>query len=69
MPLPASDESYHELMDVVGSLIRPEIHEKCILASGDVEMWIGYTDNIEEDIWATATYPHDPMPFAGSFMF
>ena len=32
MPLPASDENYHELMDVVGSLIRPEIHEKCILA-------------------------------------
>ena len=69
MPLPVSDENYHELMDVVGSLIRPEIHEKCILASGDVEMWLGYTDQNEEDIWSKATDPFDPIPFPGKIFY
>ena len=36
-----SDENYHELMDVVGSLINPEIHEKCMHSTGDVIIWLG----------------------------
>ena len=36
-----SDENHHELMDVVGSLVRPEIHENCIHSTGDVIIWIG----------------------------
>ena len=38
---PGSDENYHELMDVVGSLINPEIHEKCMHSTGDVIIWLG----------------------------
>ena len=36
-----SDENHHELMDVVGSLVRPEIHENCMHSAGDVIIWIG----------------------------
>ena len=36
-----SDENHHELMDVVGSLVNPEIHENCIHSTGDVIIWIG----------------------------
>ena len=36
-----SDENYHELMDVVGSLINPEIREKCMHSTGDVIIWLG----------------------------
>ena len=36
-----SDENYHELMDVVGNLINPEIHEKCMHSTGDVIIWLG----------------------------
>ena len=39
--VPMSDENYHELMDVVGSLINPEIHEKCMHSTGDVIIWLG----------------------------
>ena len=39
-----SDENHHELMDVVGSLVRPEIHENCMHSAGDVIIWIGECD-------------------------
>ena len=68
-------------MDVVGSLVRPEIHENCIHSTGDVIIWIGergklqsfiqllsfkgYTDETVEDVWVSAQPPHDPVPFAG----
>ena len=66
MPLPITDENHHELMDVVGSLIRPEIHEKCMHASGDVIVWIGYTDERMEGVWADAQPPYDLIPFEGN---
>ena len=28
-------------MDAVGSLINPEIHEKCMHSTGDVIIWLG----------------------------
>ena len=65
MPQPVSDENYHELMDVVASLVRTDIHEKCMATSGDVILWMGYTDEREEGLWADASAPYDPMPFAG----
>ena len=42
-----SDENHHELMDVVGSLVRPEIHENCIHSTGDVIIWIGEGENFK----------------------
>ena len=55
-----SDENYHELMDVVGSLINPEIHENCMHSSGDIIIWLG-------------TYmrspPEKPHPAAGLVTF
>ena len=49
-----SDENHHELMDVVGSLVRPEIHENCMHSAGDVIIWIG-----ERQKHASAVYYDD----------
>merc|ERR1712020_472000 len=30
MPIPISEENNHELMDVIESLVKPDIHEKVV---------------------------------------
>ena len=34
-------------------------------ASGDVIVWIGYTDERMEGVWADAQPPYDLIPFEG----
>ena len=65
MPIPTSEENNHELMDVIESLVKPDIHEKCMHASGNIIVWLGITDERMEDVWADADDPYDPLPFAG----
>ena len=51
--------------DICEQVLRPEIHEKCMHASGDVIVWIGYTDERMEGVWADAQPPYDLLPFEG----
>ena len=44
--IPGSDsqEGFHEVMDQLENIVVPEIHEKCLHASGALMVWVGVTD-------------------------
>ena len=42
--LPESNEEFQTHLDITSKLILPELHEKCVDASGNIIMWVGYTD-------------------------
>ena len=42
--LPESNEEFQTNLDITSKLILPELHEKCVDASGNIIMWVGYTD-------------------------
>lgn len=44
--IPGSDsqEGFHEVMDQLENIVVPEIHEKCLHASGALMVWVGATD-------------------------
>jgi len=68
MPTPKSEENNHELMDVIEDLVMGDIHEKCMHASGNIIIWVGVTDEMEEGVWADATYPYSLLDFDGFWM-
>ena len=47
VPGSASVEEYHELMDKLENIVVPDIHEKCLHASGALMVWLGVTDEYE----------------------
>ena len=47
MPASDSTEEYHEVMDNLESIVVPDIHEKCLHASGALLVWVGITDEYE----------------------
>lgn len=61
---PTNDENYHALMDTAENLVNREIHEKCLLASGSLNIWNGLTDQWEEDLWVN---PYSKEPTEASF--
>ena len=42
--LPQSADEFQTHLDITSKLILPELHEKCVDASGNIIMWVGYTD-------------------------
>ena len=42
-----SQEGFHELMDNLENIVVPDIHEKCLHASGALMIWVGATDEYE----------------------
>ena len=52
-------------MSLLSSLVKPDIHEKCMASSGDLILWMGYTDARDEGLWVDADPPYLPMPFEG----
>ena len=40
-------------MDKLEGIMRPEVHEKCMSASGSLVVWVGATDTWEEGTWAS----------------
>ena len=50
---------------LLSSLVKPDIHEKCMASSGDLILWMGYTDARDEGLWVDADPPYLPMPFEG----
>ena len=48
---PASDEEYHEVMDIAEKIVDKDTHEKCLHATGSLIIWGGVTDEWEEGNW------------------
>lgn len=46
--LPQSVEEFQTHLDITSKLILPELHEKCVDATGTIIMWVGYTDEYME---------------------
>ena len=46
--LPGTAEEFQTQLDVSSQLIQPELHEKCVDATGNIIMWVGYTDQYME---------------------
>ena len=53
--IPGSDsqEGFHEVMDQLENIVVPEIHEKCLHASGALMVWVGVTDAYNVNIRQT----------------
>jgi len=64
MPALNSEEEFHELMDNLEGIINPEIHEKCMHASGNLIVWVAATDEYEEGVWVNPQ-TKIPMNFDG----
>lgn len=64
MPIPINEEKNHELMDVVEDLVVGETHEKCMHASGSIIIWVGVTDEQEENTWMDPI-TKNPLEFPG----
>ena len=58
--IPGSDsqEGFHEVMDQLENIVVPEIHEKCLHASGALMVWVGVTDAYNVNIRQTEGVIH-----------
>jgi len=65
MPMPASEENNHELMDIIEDLVIADIHEKCMHASGNIIIWVGIVDQFEEGVWQDPSPPNPHLQFDG----
>jgi len=63
-PTPINEENYHEIMDVTESLVKTDIHERCMHASGNIVVWIGASDEWEEGVWVNP-YTKELLGFDG----
>ncbi|XP_023337222.1 uncharacterized protein LOC111708162 isoform X2 [Eurytemora carolleeae] len=64
LAVPNTTEKYHEMMDIASEIMKPDIHEKCLHASGSLIIWAGPTDYMEEDMW---TNPYTKKKVDASF--
>ena len=51
-------------MDELENIVVPDIHEKCLHASGALMVWVGATDEYMEGVWADST-TKEPLKFDG----
>ena len=64
IPSSESIEGFHELMDELENIVIPDIHEKCLHASGALMVWVGATDEYMEGVWSDST-SKEPLKFDG----
>ena len=64
VPMASSEENFHEIMDSLENIVKPDIHEKCLHASGSLMIWVGATDKYEEGVWVDST-TLEPLQFEG----